>query len=92
MNTETAGNDLETFEKSVNELGSTLQNQEIVKTNNDLTDETTDEMQLFNDKSFKLDTSLVRVRMKECDLTLTDLQEKIGVAYIFGFGRKVLGR
>ena len=88
MSTETAKKDLETFEKSLNELGkslnefeATLQNQEIVKTNNDLTDETTDEMQLFNDKSFKLDTSLVRVRMKECDLTLTDLQGKIGVAY-----------
>ena len=88
MNTETAGNDLETLEKSINELGksinefeATLQNQETVETDNDLTDETTDEMQLFDDKAFKLDASLVRVRMKECDLTLTDLQGKIGVAY-----------
>ena len=81
MNIETAGNDLETLEKSLNELEATLQNVETVETNNGIIDETTEERQLFDDKSYKLDAILVRVRMKECNLAITDLQEKIGVAY-----------
>jgi len=72
---------LNELEKSLNELGATLQNAQTVGTNNEMIDETTEEAELFDRKSFKLDTTLVRVRMKECNLTLTDLQEKTGVAY-----------
>ncbi len=73
---------LETLEKSLNEAEAMLQQyEENVGTNNDMNDEITEEVQLFDHKSFQLDTTLVRVRMKECNLALTDLQEKLGVAY-----------
>ena len=42
---------------------------------------TNEEQELYNPKFYTLDATLVRVRMKEHNLTLTDLQQQLGVAY-----------
>ena len=35
----------------------------------------------FDPDDYYLDTELIRVRLKECNLTLKQLQEKVGVSY-----------
>ena len=42
---------------------------------------TNEEQEIFDPKFYTLDATLVRVRMKERNLALTDLQEQLGVAY-----------
>lgn len=80
--------DIETLEESLIELTQRLGCEETVEQYLNENDETTEqdnetieEEELFDAKSFSLDTTLVRVRMKERNLTLTDLQEQLGVAY-----------
>ena len=80
--------DMETLEESLIELTQRLGCEETVEQylneNDETTEEdnqTSEEEELFDAKSFSLDTTLVRVRMKERNLALTDLQEQLGVAY-----------
>lgn len=42
---------------------------------------TNEEQELYNPKFYTLDATLIRVRMRERNLTLTDLKEQLGVAY-----------
>lgn len=73
--------DIETLEESLSELAEKLGCEEVVETYHKIIDETTEEQELFDAKFYSLDTTLVRVRMKERNLALTDLQEQLGVAY-----------
>lgn len=73
--------DIETLEESLIELAEKLGCEEVIETYYKITGETTEEEELFDAKSYSLDTTLVRVRMKERNLALKDVQEQIGVAY-----------
>ncbi len=73
--------DTETLEESLIELAEKLGCEEVIETYHKITGETTEEEELFDAKSYSLDTTLVRVRMKERNLALKDVQEQIGVAY-----------
>jgi len=84
QNVETSGEetpDIETLEESLIALAEKLGCEEVIETYHKIISETTDEEELFDVKSYSLDTTLVRVRMKECNLALKDVQEQIGVAY-----------
>ena len=84
QNVETSGEetpDIETLEESLIELAEKLGCEEVIETYHKIIGETTNEEELFDVKSYSLDTTLVRVRMKECNLALKDVQEQIGVAY-----------
>lgn len=80
--------DIETLEESLLELAHKLGCEEAVEhylnENDETTEEdnqTSEEETLFDPQFYSLDTTLVRVRMKERNLALTDLQEQLGVAY-----------
>ena len=80
--------DIETLEESLIEIAKTLGCEETVETYHNMMNNTTEENnetnaeeELFDAESYSLDATLVRVRMKERNLALTDIQEKIGVAY-----------
>jgi transcriptional regulator with XRE-family HTH domain len=72
---------MNTVEKTLNEMANNIGAQDIVDQYADTHDETNDEEVLFDSKSFSLDVTLVRVRMKERNLTLTEVQEQLGIAY-----------
>ncbi|MDE0088850.1 MAG: helix-turn-helix transcriptional regulator [Candidatus Poribacteria bacterium] len=84
QNVETSGEetpDIETLEESLIELAEKLGCEEVIETYHKITGETTEEDELFDAESYSLDTTLIRVRMKERNLALKDVQEQIGVAY-----------
>ena len=80
--------DIETLEESLIELAHKLGCEEAVEhylnendENTEADNQTSEEETLFEPQYYTLDTTLVRVRMKERNLALTDLQEQLGVAY-----------
>ena len=51
------------------------------KTTNPTPKQSTSKTTLFDSGSYYLDSELIRVRLKECKLTLKQLHEKVGVSY-----------
>ncbi len=72
---------MNTVEKTLNEMANNIGAQDIVDQYSDTNEQNNDEEVLFDSQSFSLDVTLVRVRMKERNLTLTAVQEQLGVAY-----------
>ena len=79
--------DAKKIEKQLLDFAEKLGDEELVeelmeiKTTNPTPKQRTSETALFAPDSYYLDTELIRVRLKECKLTLKQLHEKVGVTY-----------
>ena len=79
--------DLKKTEKQLLDLAEQLGGEEFVeelmatKPTNPTPEQSASETTLFDSDNYYLDSELIRVRLKECNLTLKLLHEKIGVSY-----------
>lgn len=79
--------DLKKTEKQLLDLAEQLGGEEFVeelmatKPTNPTPEQNASETTLFDSDNYYLDSELIRVRLKECNLTLKQLHEKIGVSY-----------
>ena len=79
--------DLKKTEKQLLDLAEQLGGEEFVeelmatKPTNPTPEQSASETTLFDSDNYYLDSELIRVRLKECNLTLKQLHEKVGVSY-----------
>ena len=79
--------DLKKIEKQLLDFAEKLGGEEFVeelmatKPTNPTPEQSASETTLFDSDNYYLDSELIRVRLKECNLTLKQLHEKIGVSY-----------
>ncbi len=79
--------DLKKTEKQLLDLAEQLGGEEFVeelmatKPANPIPEQSASDTTLFDSDNYYLDSELIRVRLKECNLTLKQLHEKIGVSY-----------
>ena len=79
--------DAKKIEKQLLDFAEKLGGEEFVeelmetKPTNPTPKQSTSKATLFDPDSYYLDSELIRVRLKECQLTLKQLHEKIGVSY-----------
>lgn len=79
--------DLKKIEKQLLDFADKLGGEELVeelmatKPTNPTPKQQASETTIFDPDSYYLDSELIRVRLKECNLTLKQLHEKVGVSY-----------
>ena len=79
--------DLKKIEKELLDFAEEIGGEEFVeeimetKTTNPTSKQRASKTTLFDPDRFRLDSELIRVRLKECNLTLKQLHEKVGVSY-----------
>ena len=79
--------DLKKIEKQLLDFAEQLGGEEFVeelmatKPANPTPEQSASDTTLFDSDNYYLDSELIRVRLKECNLTLKQLHEKIGVSY-----------
>lgn len=79
--------DAKKIEKQLLDFAEKLGGEELVeelmatKPTNPTPKQRTSETALFDPDRFRLDSELIRVRIKECNLTLKQLHEQVGVSY-----------
>ena len=79
--------DAKKIEKQLLDFAEKLGGEEFVeeliatKPTNPTPEQSASETTLFDSDNYYLDSELIRVRLKECNLTLKQLHEKIGVSY-----------
>ncbi len=79
--------DLKKIEKQLLDFADKLGGEELVeelmatKPTNPTSKQQASETTIFDPDSYYLDSELIRVRLKECNLTLKQLHEKVGVSY-----------
>ena len=79
--------DLKKIEKQLLDFAEEIGGEELVeelmatKPTDPTAKQSASETTLFDSDRFRLDSELIRVRLKECNLTLKQLHEKVGVSY-----------
>ncbi len=80
--------DLKKIEKQLLDFAENFGGEELVeeltmetKTTDPTLKQSASQTTLFDPDRFRLDSELIRVRIKECNLTLKQLHEKVGVSY-----------